>query len=159
MTKTGKQIQGDLYRLLRASRLAEVISGGVYRAGQRPKDSPLEDAVVIFTGGLPHQIQTGVVTIHLYVPDRERDDGVLVEDGGRAEELERLAGRWVESLTAAVSCYKFKLQQTIYTEEEAEINQHFIVVKLAYEFMGADDAPPDIEKMRENEKRLWNLKN
>lgn len=138
MAKTGKQVQGDIYRLFKGSTLYTMISGDVYRRGYRPRDSRLEDAVVIFTAGLPDQIQTGVVTVNIFVPDIDPyDNGVFVEDG-RTEELERLAQAWVDSLTAAVSCYKFKLMQTIYTEEEADINQHFIVVKLGYEYFGND---------------------
>ena len=139
MAKTGKQVQGDIYRLFKGSTLYTMISGDVYRNGYRPRDSRLEDAVVTFTAGLPDQIQTGVVTVNIFVPDIDPyDNGVFVEYGRRTEELERLAQAWVDSLTAAVSCYKFKLMQTIYTEEEAEINQHFIVVKLAYEYFGND---------------------
>ena len=139
MAKTGKQVQGDIYRLFKGSTLYTMISGDVYRNGYRPRDSRLEDAVVTFTAGLPDQIQTGVVTVNIFVPDIDPyDNGVFVEDGRRTEELERLAQAWVDSLTAAVSCYKFKLMQTIYTEEDAEINQHFIVVKLAYEYFGND---------------------
>lgn len=139
MAKTGKQVQGDIYRLLKGSTLYTMISGDVYRNGYRSRDSRLEDAVVIFTAGLPDQIQTGVVTVNIFVPDIDPyDNGVFVEDGQRTEELERLAQAWVDSLTAAVSCYKFKLMQTIYTEEEADINQHFIVVKLGYEYFGKD---------------------
>ena len=139
MAKTGKQVQGDIYRLFKGSTLYTMISGDVYRNGYRPRDSRLEDAVVTFTAGLPDQIQTGVVTVNIFVPDIDPyKNGVLVEDGWRTDELERLAQAWVDSLTAAVSCYKFKLMQTIYTEEEAEINQHFIVVKLGYEYFGND---------------------
>ncbi len=142
MAKTSKQVQGDIYRLLRGSELAAGISGDVYRNGMRPRDSRMEDAVVIFTTGLPDQIQTGVVTVHIYVPDIDPfGNGVLVEDGDRTEELEMLAQRWADSLTPAVSCYKFRLQQTICTEEEVEISQHFIVVKLKYEYFGDDNAP------------------
>lgn len=139
MAKTGKQVQGDIYRLFKGSTLYTMISGDVYRNGYRPRDSRLEDAIVTFTAGLPDQIQTGVVTVNIFVPDIDPyDNGVFVEDGQRTEELERLAQAWVDSLTAAVSCYKFKLMQTIYTEEEADINQHFIVVKLGYEYFGND---------------------
>ena len=139
MAKTGKQVQGDIYRLFKGSTLYTMISGDVYRNGYRPRDSRLEDAIVTFTAGIPDQIQTGVVTVNIYVPDIDPyDNGVFVEDGQRTEELERLAQAWVDSLTAAVSCYKFKLMQTIYTEEEAEINQHFIVVKLGYEYFEKD---------------------
>lgn len=141
MAKTSKQVQGDIYRLLKDSTLYSMISGEVYRNGYRPRDSRKEDAVVIFTAGLPDEIQTGVVTVHIYVPDIDPyDNGVLVEDGERTEELEALAQRWVDSLTAEVSCYKFKLQQTICTEEAEDINQHFIVVALKYKYFGDDDA-------------------
>lgn len=142
MAKTGKQIQGDVYRLLRDSTLYTMISGEVYRNGMRPRDSRAEDAVVTFTAGFPTEIQEGVVTVNIYVPDIDPyKNGVMVEDGQRTEELERLAQQWVDSLSAEVSCYKFDLRQTIYTEEESAINQHFVVVKLGYRYFGDDYAP------------------
>lgn len=67
MAKTGKQVQGDIYRLFKGSTLYTMISGDVYRNGYRPRDSRLEDAVVTFTAGLPDQIQTGVVTVNIFV--------------------------------------------------------------------------------------------
>lgn len=135
MAKTSKQIQGDIYRLLKDSTLymQKLLSGEVYRAGMRPRDSRKEDAVVIFTAGLADQIQTGVVTVHIYVPDTDPyGNGVWVEDGQRLEEVERLAQQWVDSLTTDVSCYYFKLQQTICTEEAEDINQHYVVIRLKY---------------------------
>lgn len=136
MAKTGKQIQTDVLALLKSGSLPSLISGKVYRKGYRPRDSKLEDAIVIFTTGLPGQIETGVVTVNIYIPDIDPyQNGVLVEDGQRSEALEKAAAEWVESLTAAVSNYRFKLQQTIYTEEEPEISQHFVVVKLKYEYI------------------------
>lgn len=136
MAKTGKQIQNDVLALLKSGSLPSLISGKVYRRGYRPRDSKLEDAIVIFTTGLPGQIETGVVTINIYVPDIDPyQNGVLVEDGQRCEQLEMVAAEWVESLTTAVSNYRFRLQQTIYTEEEPDINQHFVVVKLKYEYI------------------------
>lgn len=139
-TLTSKRVQGDIYRLLRQSDLARGLSGDVYREGMRPRDSRKEDAVVIFTSGLSEQIQTGVVTVNVFVPDRDGDmTGVLEEDGQRAEELEAAAAAWVKSLTAERSCYRFRLQQAIYTEAEEETNEHFIVIKLAYEFYDGED--------------------
>lgn len=135
MNKTAKQIQGDIYNLLRTSALASELSGNVYRSGMRPRDSRLEDAIVIFTAGLAGQIQTGVVTINIFVPDVvPYNDGVLVEDSERTEQIEVLAQQWVDSLNASVSCYKFELQRTITTDAAEEIHQHFVVVKLAYSF-------------------------
>ncbi len=136
MAKTGKQIQSDVLALLKRSSLPALISGKVYRKGYRPRDSKDEDAIVIFTTGLPGQVQTGIVTINIYCPDIDPyENGVYVENGERCETLEKAAASWVDSLTAAVANYKFKLQQTIYTEEEPEIKQHFVVVKLKYEYI------------------------
>lgn len=142
MAKTSKQVQGDVYQLLKDSTLYTLISGEVYRNGYRPRDSKLEDAVVTFTAGLPDQIQTGVVTVNIFVPDIDPfANGTYVENGARTEQLERLAQEWVDSLSAEVSSYLFSLNQTIYTVEEPSINQHFIVIKLAYRYFGDDDAP------------------
>lgn len=133
MAKTAKQVQTDIIALLRGSELATEISGGVYRNGLRPRDSRLEDAVVIFTTGLPDEIETGVVTVNIYVPDIDPyENGVLVEDGERTETLEILAQGWVDSLLGSGTNYVFELRQTIYTEAEPDIKQHFVVVKMGY---------------------------
>jgi hypothetical protein len=138
--KTGKQVQSDIMALLKSSPLTQEVSknnGKVYRFGYRPRDSKAEDIVVAFTAGLPDQIETGMVTINIFIPDidtADTDNGVMLEDGKRSDELETAAAEWVESLTVGKSDYKFALQQTIYTEAEPEIKQHFVVVKLKYEF-------------------------
>ncbi len=137
MTKTSKQVQGDIIALLENSALKASVSGSVYRgtpdSSYRPRDSKQEDIVVIFTTGDPSEVQTGVVTVHIYVPDIDPyNDGVLVEDGRRTEELEKLADKWVESLTCDRSNYKFRLRQTIHTQANPDIHQHFVVVRLGY---------------------------
>lgn len=133
MAKTAKQVQTDIIALLRGSDLAAEVSGKVYRNGYRPRDSKEEDIIVTFTSGLPDEIQTGVVTVNIYVPDIDPyGDGVLAEDGARTEALEILAQRWVENLSGRSGNYLFELQQTIYTEAEPDIKQHFVVVKLRY---------------------------
>nr|DAO98931.1 MAG TPA: PORTAL PROTEIN, 15 PROTEIN, HEAD PROTEIN, VIRAL INFECTION, TAILED.2A [Caudoviricetes sp.] len=140
MPKTSRQIQGDVYRKLLKSPIAETITGGVYREGLRPRDSPNEDAVVIFTAGVTGDIQSGVVTINIFVPDIDPyENGVLTEDSARTEEIERAAQRWVDSLSTRDSNYRFRLQQTIATDEAPELREHFIVVRLEYDFFGDDD--------------------
>lgn len=137
---TSKRVQGDIYNMLRESDLATFINGGVYREGMRPRDSRKEDAVVIFTTGLSEQIQTGVVTVDIYVSDRATgENGVFEEDGQRCEEIETAAVAWVNTLTAGRSNYLFRLQQTIYTEREPETNEHFIVVKLVYKYYDGEE--------------------
>jgi hypothetical protein len=136
MIKTAKQIEGDIIALLCDSDLAKAVNGKIYRFGHRPHNSKAEDIIVVFTTGIPDQIQTGIVTLNIYVPDIEDEDirvGVMREDWHRCEALEIAACEWAESLTADKSSYKFTLQQTVYTEEEPEISQHFVVIKLKYE--------------------------
>lgn len=136
MRKTGTQVQGDVIALLSRSLLAGLVNGQIYRAGYRPRDSRLEDIVVTFTAGLAEQRQTGVVTVNIYVPDVDPwDNGVLVSDGERCAEIEAAAQRWVDSLTAAVSDYRFTLSQTIATYEDGDTAQHFVSVRLKYEII------------------------
>jgi hypothetical protein len=137
--KTAKEIQGDVIGLLKNSGLAGTVNGRVFREGYRPRNSRAEDIVVIFTTGLPGQLHVGVVTVNVFIPDIEdQDSGVAVENGRRCGELEVACSDWVESLTTAVSDYRFTLQQTIYTENDAEIKQHFVVIKLKYEIIELD---------------------
>lgn len=135
MIKTGKQVQSDILTLIKNTTLSSMVTGGVYRNGYRPRDSKLEDIVVTFTTGLAEQIQTGVVTVNIYVPDIDPyTNGVLVENGSRTNALEIAAQAWVETLTPKLSCYKFRLQQTISTDYDPDIHQHFVTVKLVYEY-------------------------
>lgn len=139
MTKTGKQIQNAIWKMLSDSVLGMEINGNVYPEGQRPRDSQQEDAVVIFTSGLTDEIQTGVVTINIFVPDQDfYGTGQLLENGERTTELEMLAQEWVDGQTCDLSNYKFKLRQTITTDYEQENHQHFVVIVLGYDYY-ADD--------------------
>lgn len=131
---TAKQVQTDVYNMLKDSALSSMISGAVYRAGYRPRDSRAEDAIVTFTAGTVREVEKGVVTVNIFVPDIDPyENGVLVEDGARTDELEQAAAEWVQTLTAEKSDYKFKLSKTIYTEADRDTKQHFIVVILEYE--------------------------
>lgn len=134
--KTASQIQGDIYNLLRAdAALCSMIPGNVYREGYRPRDSRQEDIIVIFTTGEVGEIERGVITINIYVPDIDPySNGVFVQDGKRTAEIEQAAAQWVQNLTADRTNYKFRLQQTIYTESEPDIHQHFVVVSLRYDY-------------------------
>lgn len=94
-----------------------------------------EDAVVIFTSCTPDQIQEGVVTINIFVPDiRPFGDGTSVQDGARCEEVEAMAQAWFDSLSACSSLYKFHLRDTIKSVHDVDIRQSFVVVKLGFRF-------------------------
>ncbi len=136
MTKTGQQIEDDIYELLNNSSLPSVINGTVYKFGMRPKDSTLEDAIVKFVTGLNGDIQEGVVVVNIYIPDFDAyGDGVMRKDITRCTELEITANKWVETIIDKSIDYLFELQHTIYTEPEYEIDQHFIAIKLKYKLV------------------------
>ena len=115
MSRTASQIQGDVYDFLKESEFAKNISGKVYRKGYRPRDSRLEDAEVIFTTGIPGEIESGVVTINIYCADIDPyNNGVLVENGQRIGEIEKAADGWVKTLVASRSNYLFSLREAIH---------------------------------------------
>lgn len=131
---TEKKVLQHFRQLILDSELAKAINGAVYLQGTRPRNSRAEDAIVIFTGGLPGEIEEGIVTYNIYVPDIDPDDdGTYVEDYARTAEIEAMAADWVNSLTAD-SSYLIRLQETIHTVEEKAIRQHFIVIQLRYRY-------------------------
>lgn len=131
--RTAKEIQGDIITLLRESALAQSVSGKIYRKGYRPLNSQAEDITVGFVTGVTGEIQEGVVVINVYVADIDAiGNGTMVENGARTTEIERLADDWVQSLTTSRSNYLFELSQTIYTEAEREVHQHFVSIRLNY---------------------------
>ena len=122
--------------LLRGSTLAEGVNGSIYRSGTRPRDSKAEDIVVIFTTGDGAQFQSGVVTLNIFVPYIHfGNDGVLYEDSERCEEIEALAQSTVDALTADRSDYRFRLRDTIHTQQDDEIRQSFVVVRLSFKHL------------------------
>lgn len=132
---TAHKVQSDIMALLAGSELCAEVSGKVYRAGYRPRDSRLEDIIVTFVTGTPLQVERGAVTLNIYVPDiTPYNDGIYVEDGHRTSLIEEFADRWVQSLTTSRANYKFNLLRTISTDNDEAIHQHFVVVQLEYRF-------------------------
>ena len=132
--KTGSEVEIDVWNLLRNSTIKTVINGDVYRDHKRPKNSTKEDAVVIFTAGLSNQIQTGIVTILIYVPDLDIGGGVLEENGARTLAIEKYMAGWLVDLNQK-SKYHFKLASTPLTNPEPEIKQHFVSVRLEFQIL------------------------
>ena len=121
----------------RGGGLAGAAGGGLYRGGCRPPDSRAEDIVVTFTAGLPGEVARGVVTLRAFVRDVALAGGQRAPDLGRCAALERAAAAWVDGLScAACGGYRFRLESTIRTEASPETGEHFVVVKLGYDFYG-----------------------
>lgn len=133
MTKTAAEVVQDLRARIIDSPLARELSGEVYLQGLRPRDSRKEDLVIIFTAGTAEQVQSGFVTLNIFVPDIDaRADGTLVQDGQRTATIERKAQEWASTLSAAHNGYLWRLQGIIATYPDADIKQHFVSVRLYF---------------------------
>ena len=132
--RTASQITADFYKSLKSSELARLINGGVYHEGQRPANSRKEDAVVVFTAGLAGQVDSGTITVLVYVPDIDADGtGVPLENKRRTAEIASAALDWVKGMQTALTGYRIELSQAIATSSEELLRQHFVSVRISYE--------------------------
>lgn len=123
----------DVYQWLRGSTLAEMVSGEVYYAGTRPRDSKAEDIVVGYLAGVPADLQQIVVNINIFVPDVDPwQNGVLTPNIARLSAVETAAAEWVNSLTVATTDgqYQVALYDNIHHGEATGIGQHYVNVQL-----------------------------
>ena len=139
--RTSKEIQTDLLALLVDSPLAQAVSGKVYRGGQRPRDSKTEDITLHITTVTASQRQEGVAVVNAFVPDIPVGmTATLTEDARRTAELERIATNWAEGLTANLTGeYLIRLASAVYTMQEKETKEHFVVVKLRFSIINPDN--------------------
>lgn len=129
MKKTGSQIERDIFHLVKESVISSAINGSVYREGTRPNSSQKEDAIVIFITALDGQVQDGVVSINVYVPNKNYGTYFL-KDIKRCTEIEEICQQFFDSLPT--NEYLFSLGQMISTFKHPEIEQHFVNVKLKF---------------------------
>ena len=132
MEKTEKQIEKDVFRIIRDSELKAVIGGVVYRDGMRPKNATTEDIVVKFLTGIDGQEQSGVVLVHIYVPNIKSPsgDGELVPNITRIDLLEEKANSLLSSLEDTE--YLFEKDGTPRSYPAEGIDQQFINVRIKY---------------------------
>ena len=139
--RTSKEIQTDLLALLVDSPLAQAVSGKVYRGGQRPRDSKTEDITLHITSVTASQRQEGVAVVNVFVPDIPVGmTATLTEDARRTAELERIATNWAEGLTTNLTGeYLIRLASAVYTMQEKETKEHFVVVRLRFSIINPDN--------------------
>lgn len=130
MEKTAKQIEEDVFRIIKSSALNGNIKGKFHRYGTRPKNADTEDVVVRFLDGVDGQEQSGVVLVHIYVPDKPNKDGETIEDIPRVKALENLLNVVVSGINDTE--YLFKKDGTPQSYPAEGISQHFINMRLYY---------------------------
>ena len=133
MNRTALQALQDLYQLLKDSTLANTVSGGVYYAETRPRDSKEEDIVIGYLAGVPADLQQIVVNINVFVPDIDPwQNGVLTPDIARLAAIEEAAAEWVNTLKVGTTGgkYNVSLYDNIHSGEAMGIGQHYVNVQL-----------------------------
>lgn len=133
MKKTGSTIEKDIFNLIKNSALKSAINGSIYRNGMRPFNSQKEDAVVSFLTGLDGQFQVGIVNINIYIPDIDYGASQKVKDIGKCNSIEETCQTLIDGMRS--SGYRFSLDSTIQTFEEEAIEQHFVNVRLKYQYV------------------------
>lgn len=133
MRKTASEIVNDIKSIISDSELAKSVNGGIYGSGERPANSRMEDIIIILSKGYFGDIDSGTITLNIYVdqdPDCEME---TEEDSERAREIERLAQDWVDSLDASTN-YLFEQVNVIKTWPDRETHQRFVAVILSYSY-------------------------
>ena len=133
MRKTANDIIDDIKSMLAESDMARSLNGGIDASGERPANSHDEDIIVILTKGYLGDIDSGTITLNIYVdqdPDCEMESD---EDSARAKEIERMAQEWVDSLDASTN-YLFEQRTVIKTWPDRETHQRFVAVILDYRY-------------------------
>lgn len=127
---TEKQIEKDIFRIIKASPINTMIGGTLYRKGMRPRNAKTEDAVVAFLSGLDGQFQTGVVLLNIYVPMTQNASSDKITDISRVETLEAAVKDFFDECSEVN--YLFELRETPYSEDLYEIEQTRINVRIHY---------------------------
>jgi hypothetical protein len=133
MKKTGSTFEKEVFLLIRDSPLKESLSGGIYRDGMRPFNSDKEDAVISFLTGIDGQFQKGIVNINIFVPDIEFGGSNKVKNIARCNQIEELCQGIIPSLKK--EGYRFSLDSLIQTFKAEETSQHFVNVKLRFDYV------------------------
>ena len=137
MRKTASEIVNDIKSIISYSELAKSINGGIYGSGERPANSRMEDIIIILSKGYFGDIDSGTITLNIYVDQDPDCDMETNEDSERAREIERLAQDWVNSLDASTN-YLFKQVNVIKTWADRDTHQRFVAVILNYSYYDKD---------------------
>lgn len=134
MSLTAKHMEQYFRQRLLESELGKEVGGEVYFRGTVPRDKGGEYAVVMFVGGLPGQMETGIICVNIFVPDIiPFNDGVPMEDMVRTSQLEDLAEQWVKSVRKRHEYY-IELAGSIHTVEDLSRDYHFVSVRINYKY-------------------------
>lgn len=136
MMKTEMQIERDFYTFIKTGTIGTAIHGDVYRSEMRPANAATEDAIVKFLSGYDAQIQSGIMLLHVYVPDIDTVDGRKVADKARIGEIEEIITDFVRDFDCAE--YLIETDMTPYATLNEEIGQHLVIARIKFQRISND---------------------
>lgn len=138
--KTGFQVETDFFRAVKNTELYRKIKGDVYRDGLRPRDSKKDDIVIRLTALSVGQLQEGVLTILVFVPDIEMSGvGNLKRDINRLSKFEDLGAKAVEEIRKELKdeYNEVKLQTGIQSYPDSN-EEHFVSIRIQFQVLNKD---------------------
>lgn len=134
---TDNDVIQDLYLKLVEGGIGNLITGNFYLKF-KPFNSKLEDCVVSFISGRDGQIQTGIVTVNIFVPNVTAYDqgGFGVENYERTEAITKLLNDIVhndEIMSKGHFYWEPNTMVSTFKEEKADYHAHFVNVQLLFQ--------------------------
>ena len=130
--KTDEAIKTDIFKHIKGSELAQVITGKVSKR-KRPHNSTKEDIIISILANVNGQIQTATVNVNIYVADITVDNQPE-EDTVRLEELGNMAATLFEVFAAPNGEYRATLLSQRVMEAEGA-SEHIINNKIEIKYL------------------------
>jgi hypothetical protein len=138
MIKTEYEFEQDFYNIVKDCEVAKHVSGKVYKSGLRPPDSDKEDIVVKITTVDSNQLQKGVVTIVIFVPDIDGlGGGRSVPNRNRIGQIQKFCRNFRDEVAQKLkgSYAGLKYETAIKTFSSAELAQSYVSIKLEFNYL------------------------
>jgi len=129
--KTQNETLTDIFQIISTSPVSSEITGEAYKK-VRPNDSELEDCVIsLISGNNAKFLQDGAIYVKIFYKDIF-DGNTYRENATRNQILEGLL--WdLSEILLHLNDYSFEVQsREIYSENVAEIWQHFVILKMNF---------------------------
>ena len=134
--KTEMQIERDFFALIKNGTIGQAIHGDVYRSEMRPDNAETEDAIVKYLSGYDAQIQSGIMLLHIYVPDICTADGRKVADKVRIGQIEEIILDFVRDFDSTE--YLIETDMSPYATLNEEIGQHLVITRIKFQRISND---------------------
>lgn len=136
--KTAREIIDDFVTLIAASGLPAQIGGGIYPAGQRPRNSTAEDVTVsLTTVDYDDFMPQGVITLNVFIQGKAQGETRTVRaDDLRIVEVERILQNWIDEHKGRFGFYLIWQKDPIGSDVvPSPTIQYFAYLRLTFHYL------------------------